>query len=136
MAPYRLALWKSPSASRRKSARNLLLVLPAFALIGGISVAAVWVLQHLQSARCPDGTFLVGSGQVATIFQTIPILMGSIGISFLAVNWVAHSIPPVRDFFDRDARQVSDLAGEGVQGAGRTIGGDRLRRRRRGQGGR
>jgi len=105
MAPYRLALWKSPSASRRKSARNLLLVLPAFAVIGAISVAVVWLLQRLQSARCPDGAFLVGSGQVATIFQTIPIFMGAIGISFFAVNWVAHSITPVSDFFDRDARQ-------------------------------
>jgi hypothetical protein len=39
------------------------------------------------------------------IFQTIPIFIGSIGIGFFAVNWIAHSIPPVRDFFDRDARR-------------------------------
>jgi hypothetical protein len=90
---------------RKKSARNLLLLVPAFALMGAISVGVVWLLEQLQSARCPGGTFFVGSGQVATVFQTIPIFMGSIGISFLAVNWIAHSIAPVRDFFDRDARR-------------------------------
>ena len=90
---------------RKKGARNLLLLVPAFALMGAISVGVVWLLQRFQSARCPEGTFLFGSGQVATAFQTIPIFMGSIGISFLAVNWIAHSIAPVRDFFDRDARQ-------------------------------
>ena len=90
---------------RKKSPRNLLLVLPAFAVMGAISVSLVWLLQQLQSARCPAGTFLFGSGQVATALQTIPIFMGSIGISLFAVNWIAHSIPPVRDFFDRDARR-------------------------------
>src|SRR5215470_7807989 len=106
MAPSRLALWKSqPLASRRKSARNLLLVPPAFALIGAISVAVVWLFEQLQSARCPDGTFFFGSGQIAMALQTVPIFLGSIGISFLAVNWVAHSMPPVRDFFDRGARR-------------------------------
>jgi len=93
---------------RKKSARNLLLLVPAFALMGAISVGVVWLLEHLQSARCPGGTFLVGSGQVATAFQTIPIFMGSIGISFLAVNGIAHSIAPVRNFFDRDARQHAE----------------------------
>jgi len=95
-------------AGRRKSARNLLLVVPAFALMGAISVGLVWLLQQLQSARCPDRTFLSGSDQIATGLQTLPIFMGSIGISFVAVNWIAHAIPPVRDFFDRDARRHNE----------------------------
>jgi hypothetical protein len=76
--------------------------------MGAISVGVVWLLQQLQSARCPEGTFLFGSGQVATALQTIPIFVGSIGIGFFAVNWIAHSIPPVRDFFDRDARRRNE----------------------------
>jgi hypothetical protein len=97
-----------PLAGRKKSARNLFLVVPAFALMGAISVGLVWLLQQLQSARCPDRTFLSGSDQIATGLQTLPIFMGSIGISFLAVNWIAHSIPPVRAFFDSDARRTNE----------------------------
>jgi hypothetical protein len=92
-------------SGRVRNARNLLLVVPAFGLMGGITIGLVWLLQRLQEARCPEGTFLFGSGQFALIFQVIPIMLGSIGVGFLAVNWIAHSIPPVRRFFDRDARQ-------------------------------
>ena len=105
MAPYKINLRPQPPGRRRKSARNLLLLVPAFALMGAISVGLVWLLQQWQSARCPAGTFLFGSGQVATALQAVPIFLGSIGISFVAVNWIAHSVPPARDFFDRDARR-------------------------------
>jgi hypothetical protein len=105
MAPYKISLRTSQlRARRKKSPWHLVLLVPAFALMGAISVGVVWLLEQLQSARCPDGTFFLGSGQVAMVFQTIPIFIGSIGISLLAANWIAHSIPPVRDFFDRDPR--------------------------------
>ena len=108
MAPYAIKLRSRPPGRRRKSGRNLLLLVPAFALMGAISVGLVSLLQQWQSARCPAGTFLFGSGQVATALQAVPIFLGSIGISFFAVNRIAHSIPPVRDFFDRDARRQGE----------------------------
>lgn len=92
-------------APRRKSLANLLLVAPAFATMAGLSISAIWLIQQWQSLRCPAGTFLVGSGQGATAFQIIPILFASMGLGFLSVNWVVHLIPPLRDFFDRNARR-------------------------------
>ena len=88
---------------RTKSARNLLLIVSAFAIMAVISIAAGWLIQQLQSLRCPSGTFLVGSGGVASICQIIPIYIASIGFGFLIVNWLSQLMPPVREFFDRDA---------------------------------
>ena len=85
MAPYKLSLrTPQPPARRKKNPWHLVLLVPAFALMGVISVSVVWLLEQLQSARCPEGTFFLGSGQVAMAFQAIPIFLGSIGISFLA----------------------------------------------------
>lgn len=105
----------TPAKRRLRSARNLLLVVPAFAVMGGLSIAAVWILGRLQEARCPAGTFLVGAGQVAWVFKTVPTMLGSIGVGFVAVNWIAHSIPPVRRFFDRDARRHGEPGYQAAQ---------------------
>lgn len=87
----------------RRSLSNLLLIVPAFAVMGAISFAATWMLQQWQLLRCPANAFLVASGQEATIFQIIPIMIASIGFGFLCTNWVAQLIPSLRRFFDRDA---------------------------------
>jgi flagellar basal body-associated protein FliL len=68
---------------RKKSLWNLLLVVPAFAVMGGISIGFVRLIQQFQSLRCPAETFLVGADQIALIFQVIPLLIGSIGLGFL-----------------------------------------------------
>jgi len=72
--------------------------------MAGISVGAVWLIQQLQSLRCPAGTFLYASGEGATALQFIPIFLASVGFGFLAINWLAHLVRPLRNFFDRDAR--------------------------------
>jgi hypothetical protein len=87
-----------------RSLANLLLAIPAFGLTAIISVSAIWLIQQAQSARCPRDTFLAGSGQIATIFQIVPILLGSMPVSFLAINWFVHLLPASRDFFGRNAR--------------------------------
>jgi hypothetical protein len=46
---------------RKKSLWNLLLVVPAFAVMGGISIGFVRLIQQFQSLRCPAETFLVGA---------------------------------------------------------------------------
>jgi hypothetical protein len=84
---------------------NLLLIVPAFAIMGAISLAATWLVQQWQSLRCPANAFLVASGQEATILQIIPIMIASIGFGLLCTNWIAHLIPSLRKFFDRDAEQ-------------------------------
>jgi len=96
---------KASPTQRRKSVANLLLVAPAFVVMGLLSVSVIWLIQQLQSTRCPYGTFLAGSGQAATIVQAVPILLGSIGLALLSVNWLIHLAPPLRRFFDREARQ-------------------------------
>src|SRR5277367_5154133 len=96
------------STPRRKSLANLLLVAPAFGIMGMLSVGAVWLVQQVQSLRCPSATFLHGSGQVAMIVQVVPIILASMGFGLFAVNWLAHLIVPLRRFFDRDARQHGD----------------------------
>jgi hypothetical protein len=94
---------KLGAGHRRKRWINLLLVIPSFAVMAGLSLGAVWLIQQLQSLRCPSGTFLAASGQGATVFQILPIMVASIGFGFLGVNGFAHSMPPLRKFFDRDA---------------------------------
>jgi hypothetical protein len=89
----------------RKRWINLLLLIPSIAVMAGLSLGAIWLIGQWQSLRCPSETFLAGSGQAATIFQIVPIMFASIGFGFLGVNWFAHSIPPLRKFFDRDARR-------------------------------
>lgn len=88
----------------RKSLANLLLVVPAFMVMGLLSAGTIWLIQRAQSTRCPSMTFLSGSGQVASIVQIIPVLVASIGFAFLTVNRLAHAVPPIRHFFDRNAR--------------------------------
>jgi hypothetical protein len=89
----------------RRSLGNLLLIVPAFAIMVAISLGATWLLQRWQSLRCPANPLLVASGQGATILQIIPTAIASIGFGFLCVNWLAHLIPPLRRFFDRDAER-------------------------------
>jgi len=91
----------------RRSLSNLLLIVPAFAVMGAISFAATWMLQQWQLLRCPANAFLVASGPEATIFQIIPIMIASIGFGFLCTNWVAQLIPSLRRFFDRDAERYN-----------------------------
>jgi len=95
---------------RRRSAANLLLVAPAFGAMAGISVGVMWVIQQFQSMRCPAGTFLCSSGRAAEIAQICPIFIASVGFSLLGVNWLAYRIPPVRRFFDRNAREHGEPA--------------------------
>lgn len=90
---------------RRKSLWNLLLIVPALAFTGGIWAGLVRLIQQLQSARCPSGTFLFASSQIATIFQVVPIFFASMAFCFLAANWLTHLIGPVGNFFDRDAER-------------------------------
>jgi hypothetical protein len=90
---------------RRKRWINLLLVIPGIALMTGLSLGAMWLIGQLQSLRCPSGTFLAGSGQAATVFQIVPIMIASIGFGFVGANGFAHSIPPLRRFSDRDAQR-------------------------------
>jgi hypothetical protein len=105
VAPFVL----KPSPMRqKKSLVNLLLIAPAFVIMGMLSVGVVWLVQQTQSMRCPSATLLYGSGQVATIVQVIPVVLASIGFGLLAVNRLAHRIPPLRRFFDRDARQYGE----------------------------
>lgn len=88
---------------RKKSLANLLLVIPAFVIMGCISSGLFWLTQEFQALRCPSGTFLVGSGRIASILQIIPVLIASVIPGLIIVNWLAHIIKPVRNFFDRDA---------------------------------
>ena len=96
-------MFKPRPTRQRKSLANLLLVAPAFGIMGMLSVGAVWLVQQVQSLRCPSATFLHGSGQVAMIVQVVPIILASMGFGLFAVNWLAHLIVPLRRFFDRDA---------------------------------
>jgi hypothetical protein len=82
----------------RRSLGNLLLIVPAFAIMVAISLAVTWLLQQWQALGCPANTFLVASGQGATILQIIPIAIASIGFGFLCANWLAHLVPPCADF--------------------------------------
>src|ERR1700686_2532476 len=66
----------TPAVRRRKSLANLLLGMPAVAILAGVSAGAVWMIQQLQLLRCPTGTFLSASGQGATTVQFIPCLSG------------------------------------------------------------
>jgi hypothetical protein len=95
---------KASPPQRRKSVANLLLVAPAFVVMGLLSVSVIWLIQQLQSTRCPSETFLNGAGQVATIVQAVPIFLGSIGLALLSVNWLVH-LAPLKRSFDREARQ-------------------------------
>jgi hypothetical protein len=47
---------KLGAGHRRKRWINLLLVIPSFAVMAGLSLGAVWLIQQLQSLRCPSGT--------------------------------------------------------------------------------
>lgn len=87
----------------RKDPRNLLLLLPAFAMIGAIWAGSDWALHELQLARCPAGTFLASSSRVAGLFAFLPPFMPAIALGLLATNWFAHAIPPLRRFFETGA---------------------------------
>jgi len=93
---------------RKKSPANLLLLMPGIAVMGGLSIGALWLVEQLQFLRCPAGTFLAGSGRLASLFQAIPIFMASIGFGFLIVNWLTYAVRPVRRFFDREAKRYGE----------------------------
>jgi hypothetical protein len=88
---------------RKKSLANLVLVIPAFVMMGCISFGLFWLTHEFQAFRCPSGTFLVGSGRIASILQIIPVLLTSMAPGFIIANWLAHVIRSARNFFDRDA---------------------------------
>lgn len=90
---------------RRRSMADFLLLAPALAIMPLLTLGVLWLIQKLQSTRCPAETFLSGSGRAAMAVQAVPILLASIGFAFLAVNWFVHLAPPLRDFFDRDAQR-------------------------------
>jgi hypothetical protein len=89
-----------------KRLSNLLYFAAVIAVMAAISFAAIWLIEQLQSLRCPAGTFLVGAGDLAIMLQKIPIVFASFGFGILTVEWLVHSTQRLQRF-QRDLMRFS-----------------------------
>jgi hypothetical protein len=89
-----------------KRLSNLLYFAAVIAVMAAISFAAIWLIEQLQSLRCPAGTFLVGAGDLAVMLQKIPIVFSSFGFGILTVEWLVHSAKRLQRF-QRDLMRLS-----------------------------
>jgi hypothetical protein len=74
----------------------------------------VWVMQRLQAARCPVGTFFWASNQAATALQVIPLALPALSVGFLIASWVLpERLPQSRNpgaVAARERRQMVKLS--------------------------
>jgi hypothetical protein len=66
--------------------------------MAAICFAAAWLIEQLQSLRCPGGTFLLGSEDGARMLQRFPILFASFFLGIPTVEWFVHSIQGLHRF--------------------------------------
>jgi hypothetical protein len=76
------------------------------AVMAAICFAAVWLIEQLQSLRCPAGTFLLGSGDLARMLQRFPILVASFFLGILTVEWFVYLTQRLHRF-RRELMQLS-----------------------------
>jgi hypothetical protein len=88
---------KRPAARRRRTLANLPLMAASLAIAGGLTAAVLWLVQRLQGARCPAGTFLYGSGGIATVVQYVAIILAALAWGVLAANFLAREAGPQRE---------------------------------------
>ncbi len=81
-----------------RSWSNFVYVVAVFAVTAAICFAAAWLIEQLQSLRCPAGTFLLGSGDFARMLQRFPILFASFFLGILTVEWFIHSTQRLHRF--------------------------------------
>ncbi len=75
---------------------DLVHVAAVFAVMAAICFAAAWVIEQLQSLRCPAGTFLVGSEDGTRMLQRLPILVASFFLGILTVEWSCFRLGRVK----------------------------------------
>jgi hypothetical protein len=59
-------------------------------VMAAICFAAASLIEQLQSLRCPAGTFLIGSEDLARMLQRLPILAASFFLGILTAEWFVH----------------------------------------------
>jgi len=99
-----------PARGRRRE-RSLLFAVLGLALAGIAWIALAWLTQRFQAARCPESTFFWASGQIATALQVVPLLFPSLGVGFLAANWIVASIPGGGQFFNQSRETGVNFGG-------------------------
>jgi hypothetical protein len=67
-------------------------------VMAAICFAAASLIEQLQSLRCPAGTFLVGSEDLARMLQRLPILAASFFLGILTAEWFVHSTQRLHGF--------------------------------------
>jgi hypothetical protein len=93
----------------------LLLIVPAVGMIYVLAMGTLWSIHALQSTRCLPGTFLNGSGRVASIVLLVATFLLAISLALPFVNWLAHTVAPSRRFFERKAREFGEPGYEQAQ---------------------
>lgn len=79
----------------------LMLIMLGFVAAIAIWAGANWLIGQVQRLRCPEETFLAGSGHIASILQTLPVLFASFGFGFFGVGVLVRSIPIAWNFFGK-----------------------------------
>jgi hypothetical protein len=100
---------RSPMLNFSRYTQHLSLLVPVaavFAVMAAICFAAAWVIEQLQSLRCPAGTFLVGSEDGRRMLQRIPILLASFFLGIPIVEWFVHLTQRLHRF-GRDLMRLS-----------------------------
>ncbi len=92
----------------QKSAAHLLLLPVAFGVMGACCYGLVVAACRLAAVLREDTHGFAGYGEYTKLFIVLPLLLASIPVGFLAVNLFVWLIPPLRGFFDREARGRPD----------------------------
>jgi hypothetical protein len=92
----------------RKSPAHLLLLPVAFGIMGACSYALVALACALAALSREEVHGFSGYGETAKGLIVVPLLLASVPVGFLASNLIVWSIPPLRRFFDREARGRPD----------------------------
>lgn len=88
----------------RKSAAHLLLLPLAFGFAGACCYLLVFAAVRLAAELRHDVGGFAGYTEPTKTLIVLPMLLASLPLGFLATNSVAWLIPPVRRYFEREAK--------------------------------
>lgn len=92
----------------RKSPMHLLLLPVAFGVMGGCSYMLVRATVSMAVAARPEIHSFSSYGELSKTLIVLPMLFASIPLGFIAADFVAWGIPPLRRHFERDAKKVAN----------------------------